>query len=89
MEKFIVFGKYCEDAINKREPFRKEHLDRLRNLKDSNILVTLGPTKCTKNLFGIFNAKDENELRQLIENDIYWQEGIWSSFDIYPWIKAF
>ena len=89
MEKFIVFGKYCEDAINKREPFRKQHLDRLGNLKDSNILVTLGPTKCTKYLFGIFNAKDKNELKDLIENDIYWKEGIWSSFEIYPWIQAF
>ena len=89
MEKFIVFGKYCEDAINKREPFRKQHLNRLRNLKDKNILVTLGPTKCTKYLFGIFNAKDKNELRELIENDIYWKKGIWTSFEIYPWIQAF
>ena len=89
MGKFIVFGKYCEDAINKREPFRKEHLNRLKNLKDRDILVTLGPTKCTKYLFAIFNANDENELRELIEKDIYWQEGIWISFDIYPWIQAF
>ena len=89
MEKFIVFGKYCEDAINKREPFRKEHLNRLSILKDRNILVTLGPTKCTKYLFGIFNAKNENELRKLIEKDIYWQEGIWTSINIYQWIQAF
>ena len=89
MEKFIVFGKYCEDAINKREPFRKQHLDRLGKLKDSNILVTLGPTKCTKYLFGIFNAKDKNELRELIENDIYWKKGIWTSFEIHAWIQAF
>ena len=89
MEKFIVFGKYCEEAIIKREPFRKQHLNRLKNLKDSNILVTLGPTKCIKYLFGIFNAKDKNELRELIEKDIYWQEGIWISFEIYPWIQAF
>ena len=89
MEKFIVFGKYCEDAINKREPFRNQHLNRLSILKDKNILVTLGPTKCTKYLFGIFNAYNEIELRELIENDIYWQEGIWTSFDIYPWIQAF
>ena len=89
MEKFIVFGKYCEDAINKREPFRKQHLNRLGNLKDRNILVTLGPTKCTKYFFGIFNAKDKNELRELIEKDIYWQKGIWISFEIYPWIQAF
>ena len=42
MEKFIVFGKYCEDAINKREPFRKNHLDRLGDLKDKNIIRMLG-----------------------------------------------
>ena len=71
MEKFIVFGTYCEDAINKRKPFREQHLNRLRNLKDENILVTLGPTKCTKYLFGIFNANDVNELKDLIEEDIY------------------
>ena len=60
MDKFIVFGTYCEDAINKREPFREQHLNRLRNLKNENILVTLGPTKCTKYLFGIFNCNSEN-----------------------------
>ena len=48
MEKFIVFGKYCEGAIYKREPFGEQHLNRLKVLKDRNILVTLGPTKCTK-----------------------------------------
>ena len=89
MEKFIVFGKYCEGAIIKREPFRKQHLKRLKNLKDRNILVTLGPTKCTKYLFGIFNAIDENQIRDLIEEDIYWDEGIWISYDIYPWVQAF
>ena len=44
MEKFVVFGKYCEDAIIKREPFREQHLNRLKNLKDRDIQVTLGPT---------------------------------------------
>ena len=77
MEKFVVFGKYCEDAIIKREPFRDQHINRLKKLKDRGILVTLGPTKCTKYLFGIFNANDENQLRSLIENDIY------------PWTQAF
>ena len=61
MEKFVVFGRYCEDVISKREPFREQHLNRLKNLKDRNILITLGPTKCTKYLFGIFNANYESE----------------------------
>ena len=89
MEKFIVWGKYCQDAIKKREPFRDEHLSRLRNLKDKNIIVTLGPTKCTRYLFAIFNAYDKDEVKNLIEKDIYWIERIWVSYDIYPWIQAF
>ena len=89
MEKYVVFGKYCEDAIIKREPFREQHLKRLKNLKDRNILVTLGPTKCTKYLFGIFNANDKNQLRDLIEEDIYWKKGIWTGYHIYPWVQAF
>ena len=89
MEKFVVFGEYCKDAINKRDPFREQHLNRLKSLKDRNILVTLGPTKCTKYLFGIFNANDENELKDIIEEDIYWENGIWINYDIYPWIQAF
>ncbi len=89
MEKFVVFGEYCKDAINKREPFREQHLNRLKSLKDRNILITLGPTKCTKYLFGIFNANDENELKDIIEEDIYWENGIWINYDIYPWIQAF
>lgn len=86
MEKFVVFGKYCEDAIIKRTPFREQHLNRLKKLKDLDILVTLGPTKCTKYLFAIFQANDENHLIDLIEEDIYWEKGIWISYDIYPCI---
>ena len=89
MEKFVVFGIYCEDAIIKREPYREQHLNRLKVLKDRNILVTLGPTKCTKYLFGIFNADDENQLKDLIEEDIYWEKDIWIKYDIYPWVQAF
>ena len=89
MEKFVVFGEYCEDVIIKREPYREQHLNRLKKLKDSNILITLGPTKCTKYMFGIFNANDDNQLRNFIEDDIYWKKGIWINYNIYPWIQAF
>ena len=89
MEKFVVFGKYCEDAITKRAPFREQHLNRLKELKDRDILVTLGPTKCTKYFFGIFQAINENQLIDLIEDDIYWEKGIWTNYDIYAWTQAF
>ena len=89
MEKFIVFGNYCEDAISKREPYRQEHLDKLKILKDKNTLITLGPTKCTKYVFGIFNANNKNEIRNIIEDDIYWKKGIWVSYKVFQWVQAF
>ena len=89
MEKFVLFGKYCKDAIVKREPYRQEHLNRLKTLKDRDILVTLGPTKCTKYVFGVFNADNEKHLKDLIEDDIYWAKDIWISYEIYPWLQAF
>ena len=88
MEKFIVFGKYCDDVIIKRKNFRTEHLKRLENLKDKNILITLGPTKCTKYFFGIFNANCKIDVDILIEKDIYWKKGIWITYNVYPWIQA-
>ena len=84
-----MFGKYCKDAIVKREPYRQEHLNRLKTLKDRDILVTLGPTKCTKYVFGVFNANNEKHLKDLIEDDIYWAKDIWISYEIYPWLQAF
>tara|TARA_B100000579_G_scaffold404060_1_gene388552 strand:+ start:412 stop:681 length:270 start_codon:yes stop_codon:yes gene_type:complete len=88
MEKFVIWGEYCKDAIIKREKFREEHLRRLFNLKEQNILITLGPTKCTKYLFGILNSENENDVRNLLEEDIYWKKGIWISLKVYPWVQA-
>ena len=33
---------------------------------------------------GMFNIA-----KNLIEEDIYWEKGIWINYDIYPWIQAF
>ena len=89
MDKFVLFGTYCEDALIKRTPFREEHLQRLSSLKKEGILITLGPTKCNRYVFGIFNADEIEYIRSLIKEDVYWREGIWTDFEIYSWIQAF
>ena len=89
MDQFIIWGSYCEDALKKRAPFRDEHLERLSSLKKKGILVTLGPTKCNRYVFGIFNGEDIEYIRHLVKQDIYWKEGIWTDFEIYSWIQAF
>ena len=89
MNQFVLWGEYCENAVEKRIPFRDEHLDRLSSLKKDGLLITLGPTKCTRYVFGIFQVRSLDELRNIIQEDVYWKKGIWTSYEIYPWIQAF
>ncbi len=89
MDRFVLWGTYCRNALEKREPFRDEHLSRLSKLKQDGTLITLGPTKCTSYVFGIFEGESLDQIRDLLEEDVYWKEGIWTSIEIYPWVQAF
>ena len=89
MDRFVLWGSYCENALKKRAPFRDEHLNRLSTLKQKGILITLGPTKCTRYVFGIFEAISVDVVKELLEEDIYWKEGIWTTLEVYPWTQAF
>ena len=89
MDHFVLWGSYCEDALIKRTPFREEHLHRLSLLKEDGTLITLGPTKCNKYVFGIFKADDIEYIRNIIKEDVYFKEEIWTEFQIYSWIQAF
>ncbi len=89
MTSFVLWGTYCENALQKRTPFREEHLRRLSLLKDKGILITLGPTKNSSHVFGIFECESLDLLREILEEDIYWKEGIWTNLKIYPWVQAF
>ena len=63
--------------------------DRLEKLKSEGILITLGPTKCSTYVFGIFESYSIDFVRKVLEEDIYWKQGIWTNFEVYPWIQAF
>ena len=89
IERFVLWGTYCENALEKRAPFREEHLQRLSKLQEQGILITLGPTKCSTHVFGIFQSMSVENVRNILEEDIYWTEGIWTALEIYPWIQAF
>ena len=89
MARFVLWGTYCEDALEKRTPFRDEHLQRLKLLQEQGTLITLGPTEASTHVFGIFEGADLKQIRDLLEQDVYWREGIWTALEVYPWIQAF
>ncbi|QQE63763.1 hypothetical protein GFS31_04320 [Leptolyngbya sp. BL0902] len=89
MAKYVLWGSYCENALEKRTPYREAHLQGLQAQKDRGILVALGPTTDNRKVFGIYEADDEATVRQLIEADPYWQNGIWTDYEIHPWNQVF
>ena len=89
MPKYVMWGIYCEDVLEKRDPYRQAHLDGLAEQKQSGILITIGPTKDISKVFGIYEAESEAKVRQLVEADPYWQNGIWTEYEVKEWIQAF
>ena len=87
--RFVLWGTYCENALEKRTPFREEHLRGLSQQKDSGVLITLGPTEGSTHVFAIYEAESREQVLDLLHNDIYWREGIWTDVQVYPWIQAF
>jgi uncharacterized protein YciI len=89
MSKYVMWGSYCENALEKRTPYRQAHLDGLKAQKESGVLVTLGPTVDNTTVFGIYDADSEEIVKQLIEGDPYWKNQIWTDYTIKEWIQAF
>jgi len=89
MARFVLWGKYCDNALERRTPFRDEHLARLTSLQKDGRLITLGPTQDSTYVFGVFEGRSVEEIRELLEQDVYWREQIWTSLEIHPWVQAF
>jgi len=87
--KFVLWGTYCDNAIERRTPFREEHLAGLRRQKEEGILVTLGPTEGSTHVFGIYEAESLEQVETLVKGDVHWRNGIWTAVDVYPWTQAF
>lgn len=89
MPKYIMWGSYCQDVLEKRVPFRQAHLEGLAQQKAAGTLITIGPTKDLTQVFGIYEAANEAIVRQLVEADPYWQNGVWTMYEVKEWIQAF
>jgi uncharacterized protein YciI len=87
--KFVLWGTYCGDALQKRTPYREEHLEGLRRQKEQGVLLTIGPTEACTHVFGLYEAASLEEVETLVRNDVYWRQGIWTAVEVHPWIQAF
>lgn len=89
MPKYVLWGRYCDDVLEKRTPYRQAHLDRLAKLKAAGQVITIGPTADVARVFGVYEAETADAARLLVEDDPYWQNGIWTEYELMEWIQAF
>lgn len=89
MAKYVMWGSYCENALEKRGPYREDHLRGLREQKQDGVLTALGPTVDNTKVFATYEAENEDVVRQLVEGDPYWQNGIWTEYAVYEWNQVF
>ncbi|WP_218079916.1 YciI family protein [Anthocerotibacter panamensis] len=89
MARYVLFGSYSADVVERRAPHREAHLTRLRQLQAQGKVITIGPTKDLTKVFGVYEAADEAAARTLVEEDPYWQAGVWTEYTLMEWIQAF
>jgi uncharacterized protein len=89
MGRYVMWGSYCENVLEKRTPYREAHLEGLARQKAAGELITLGPTEDLAMVFGIYEAPDEATVRGWVEADPYWTNGIWTAYQVRAWIQVF
>ncbi|WP_041699211.1 YciI family protein [Thalassoporum mexicanum] len=89
MKKFVMWGSYCDNVLEKRAGCRQAHLDNLKALKEAGKILTIGPTTDLQMVFGVYVAADQAAAKAMIESDPYWQNQIWTEYQVREWIQAF
>ncbi len=84
-----MWGSYCDDVLEKRTPYRQAHLDGLAAQNEQGLLITIGPTKDVTKVFAIYEAADEATVKNLVERDPYWKNGIWTEYTIKEWVQVY
>jgi uncharacterized protein YciI len=87
----MIYMIYCQDNLNqteKRPPLRAQHLERLQALVDQERIIFAGPlfaSDTQKQVVGsliVAKFDSKQQAKHWIEEDIYYQKGIYQSVDI-------
>jgi uncharacterized protein YciI len=77
-------GTYAADAAERRPQFRHEHLSRIAEMLRAGTLVAAGAFGDMSGSLMLLRVADEATAREIVESDVYFRGGIWSSYRIRP-----
>lgn len=69
-----------DDYLQKREPHRKAHLERLMGLRSQGLVIGGGPAPDGRGADVFYRVQQPDDLRRLVEEDPYVTGGVWTSY---------
>jgi uncharacterized protein YciI len=69
-----------DDYLQKREPHRKAHLERLMGLRSQGLVIGGGPTPDGRGADLFYRVEQPDHLRRLVEEDPYFTGGVWPTY---------
>jgi uncharacterized protein YciI len=85
----------AEDYVDRREPHRRSHIERLAGLRAAGALIGGGPAPDGRGVDLVYRLQRPDQLRPAIEEDPYWAAGAWTAYTprsfvefVEPWGQA-
>jgi uncharacterized protein YciI len=79
---WVAESVYAPDAAQKRPPVRAEHLARIGRLRAEGLIVEAGAFADMSGSLLLLRVPTEAAALELLQADVYWRAGIWTSFRI-------
>lgn len=83
---YILFYKTVENYLEKRAPYREEHLTLLKNANEDGVLVMAGAlAEPADSAVLIFKGDGPQVAEEFAQNDPYVKNGLISDWHVRPW----
>ncbi len=82
----VLFYDYVEDVLERRAPYRDDHLSWARRWKDDGRIVMAGALgKPPHGAMFVFRVEDPSEVEEFVSGDPYVAGGIVTGHRVVPW----
>ena len=79
---YVVEASYVNDAQDKRQPFRDQHLERMEKLFNEGALLSVGAFDDMSGTLLILAVESEEAAEAIVKTDVYYKQGIWTGYTI-------
>lgn len=83
--KYILEYEYVSDILEKRTPYRSEHLALAEDLQKKQLIIAAGPFNPPSGAVFLFNTSDKSIVNKFVEQDPYVKAKLVTKYTIKEW----